>query len=67
MASERLQREEQFHTKNYVLEMSRFHAQMRLKSASQKLNSLMAKAMSKSCTPDCSCKCPCEFPHSYAQ
>ena len=67
MASERLQREEQFHTKNYVLEMSRFHAKMCLKSAPQKLNILMAKAMSKSCTPDCSCKCPCAFPHSYAQ
>ena len=63
MASERLQGEEQFHTKNYLLEMSRFHA----KSAPQKLNFLMAKAISKSCTLDCSCKCPCTFPHSYAQ
>ena len=26
MTSERLQREEQFHSRNYVLEMSRFHA-----------------------------------------
>ena len=43
MASERLQGEEQFHTKNYLLEMSRFHAKMRLKSAPQKLNFLMAK------------------------
>ena len=67
MASERLQGEEQFHTKNYLLEMSRFHAKMRLKSAPQKLNFLMAKAISKSCTLDCSCKCPCTFPHSYAQ
>ena len=33
MASERLQGEEQFHSKNYLLEMSRFHAKMRLKSA----------------------------------
>ena len=33
MASERLQGEEQFHTKNYLLEMSRFHAKMRLKIA----------------------------------
>ena len=32
MASERLQGEEQFHTKNRHLEMSRFHAKMRLKS-----------------------------------
>ena len=67
MASERLQEEEQFHTKNYLLEMSCFHAKMRLKSAPQKLNFLMAKAISKSCTLDCSCKCPCTFSHSYAQ
>ena len=45
MASERLQGEEQFHSKNYLLEMSRFHAKMRLKSAPQKLNFLMAKAI----------------------
>ena len=63
MTSERLQGEKQFHIKNYLLEMSRFHA----KSAPQKLNFLMAKAISKSCTLDCSCKCPCTFPHSYAQ
>ena len=37
MARERLQEEEQFHTKNYLLEMSCFHAKMRLKSAPQKL------------------------------
>ena len=67
MASERLQGEEQFHTKNYLLEMSRFHAKMRLKSAPQKLIFLMVKAISKSCTLDCSSKCPCTFPHSYAQ
>ena len=67
MASERLQGEEKFHTKNYPLEMYRFHAKMRLKSAPQKLNLLMAKAISKSCTLDCSCKCPCTFSHSYAQ
>ena len=67
MASERLQGEEQFHTKNYLLEMSRFHAKMRLKSAPQKLNFLMTKAISKRCTLDCNCKCPCTFPHSYAR
>ena len=67
MASERLQGEEQFHSKNYLLEMSRFHAKMRLKSAPQKLNFLMEKAISKSCTLDCSCKYHCTFPHSYAQ
>ena len=67
MASERLQGKEQFDTKNYLLEMPCIHAKMRLKSAPQKLNFLMAKAISKSCTLDCCCKCPCTFPHSYAQ
>ena len=47
--------------------MSRFYAEMCLKSAPQKLNPLIAKAISKSCTLDCSCKCPWTFPHSYAQ
>ena len=55
MASERLQGEEQFHSKNYLLEMPRSHAKMRLKSAPQKLNFLMAKDLSKSYTLDCSC------------
>ena len=41
MASERLQGEEQFHTKNYLLEMSCFHAKMHLKSAPQRLNFLV--------------------------
>ena len=36
MASERLQGEKQLHSKNYRLQMSRFHAKMRLKSAPQK-------------------------------
>ena len=67
MASERLQGEEKFHTKNCLLEMPRFHVKLRLKSAPLKLNVLMTKAISKSCTLDCSCKCPCTFPHSYAQ
>ena len=44
MASETLQGEEQFHSKNYILKISRFHAKMRLKSAPQKLNFLMEKA-----------------------
>ena len=47
MASERLQGEEQFHTKNYLSEMSRFHAKMRLKNAPQKLNFLMEKLYQK--------------------
>ena len=38
MASERLQGEKQFHSKNYLLEMSRVHAKMCLKSAPQKLS-----------------------------
>ena len=67
MESERLQGEKKFHTKNYLLEMSHFHAKMRLKSAPQKLNSLMAKAISSSCTLDCSCQCPCTFLYSYAR
>ena len=45
MASERLQGEKQVHSKNYLLEMPRFHAKMRLKSAPQKLNFLMEKAI----------------------
>ena len=49
MASERLQGEEQFNSKNYLLEMSRFHAKMRLKNALQKLNFLLEKPISKSC------------------
>ena len=67
MLNERRQGEEQFHFKNYHLEMPRSHAKMRLKSAPQKLNFLMTKAISKSCTLDCSCKSPSTFPHSYAQ
>ena len=67
MSSERLQGEEQFHSKNYLLEIPCFHAKMHLKSAPQKLDLLMAKSISKSCTLDCSCKYPCTFLHSYAQ
>ena len=67
MARERLQGQEIFNLKNYLLKMPCFHAKIRLKSARQKLDFLMTKAISKSCTLDCSCKCPCTFPHSYAQ
>ena len=68
MAKERQkQGEEQFHSKDYLLEMPRFHAKMRLKSAPQKLNFLMANAISKRCILHCSCNYPCTFPHSYAQ
>ena len=69
MANERLQREEQFYSKNYFLEMPRSHVKIRLKSAPQKLNFVMAKATSKSYTLECSCKCPCMLravTHSYA-
>ena len=47
MVSERLQGEKQFHSKNYRLEMPRFHPKLRLKSPPQILNFLMAKAISK--------------------
>ena len=47
MISEGLQREEQFHSKNNLLEMPFFHAKMRLKSAPRKLNFLMVKGISK--------------------
>ena len=66
IANRRLQGEEQFHSKNYLSEMPRSHAKIRLKSAPQKLNFVMTKAISKSYTLDCSCKCPSTFPHSYA-
>ena len=67
MASERLQGDEQFHSMNYLLQMPRFFAKMRLKSAPQKLDFLITKAISKRCTLDCSCKCPYTVPHSYSQ
>ena len=54
MANEGLQREEQLYSKNYLLEMPRSHTKMHLKSAPQKLNFVMAKAISKSYTLDCS-------------
>ena len=49
-----------------LLEMSPSHAKMRLKSAPQKLNFVMAKAISKSYKLDCSCKCSHTFRNSYA-
>ena len=67
MANKRLQGENQFYSKNYLLEMPRFHVKMHLKSTPQKINFLMAKTISKRCTLDCSRKYPCTFPHSYAQ
>ena len=64
MTNERLEGEEQIHSKNFVLEMPRSHAKMCFKSAPQKLNFVMAKDISKSYTLDCSCEYPCTFPHS---
>ena len=55
MASERLKGDEKFHSKAYLLKMPCFHAKMHLKSAPQKLDFLMTKAISKSCTLDRSC------------
>ena len=67
-ANERLQGEEQFHSKNYRLKMPRSHAKMYLKIAPQKLNFLMEKVIiSKSYTLDYNRKCPCTFPHSFGK
>ena len=54
MVNERLQGGEQFHFKNYLSEKTRSYAKMRLKSAPQKLNFVIAKAISKTYTLDCS-------------
>ena len=67
VASERLQSEQQFHSKNFLLKMLCFHGKIRLKIAPQKLHFLVTKSISKSCTLDRSCKCRCTFMHSYAQ
>ena len=45
VANERLQGEKQFHFQNYLLEMSYLHTKIRLKSAPQKLDFLMTKAI----------------------
>ena len=65
IASERWQGQEKFHSENYFLEIPSSYAKMRLKSAPQKVNFVMAKAISKSYKVDCGCKCPFTFPHSY--
>ena len=61
----RLQGQEQFHSKNNLLNMYYSHVKMRLKSAPQKLNLVIGKAISKSYALDCSCKYPSTFPYSY--
>ena len=66
MVNERLEGEEHFHSKNYLLELPRSHAKMHLKSAPQNLNFVMTKSISKSYTLDSSCKSTCTLPHSYA-
>ena len=66
MANETIQEKEEFHSKNYLLEMPCFHAKMHLKRAPQKLDFVMAKAILKSYTLACRCKYPCMFPHGYA-
>ena len=47
MENGRWQGENQFHSKTYLLEMLHSNAKMHLKSAPQKLNFVMAKAISK--------------------
>ena len=42
MANERLQGEEKFYSKNYLLKVPCYHAKMRLKNAPQKLSFVMA-------------------------
>ena len=66
MANERLQEEEKFHSKNYLLEMPLSHAKIRLKSALQNLNFVIAKATLKVYNLHYSYKCPYTFSHSYA-
>ena len=55
--NQRLQGEQQFHSKNYQLEMPSSHAKMCLKSAPQKLKFAMAEFISKSYRLDRSYKC----------
>ena len=50
MANQTLQREQEFHSKNYLPEMPHSHVNMRLKSPPQKLDFVMSKAISKSYT-----------------
>ena len=47
MARERLQGEKQSHTKNYLLEISRFHAKMRLKTTTTKIELFNGKSYIK--------------------
>ena len=58
VANERLQGEQQFHSKNYFLETSRSHAKIPLKNALQKLNFVMVEAISKKLYTRLSLKTP---------
>ena len=53
MANERLEGEEQYQSKKYLLKMPRSHAKMSLKSVPQKLNFVIAKTINYQL--DCSC------------
>ena len=65
MSNERLQGEELLQSENHVLEALSSHAKILLKSATQKLNFLMAKSYTKKLYTELFHKCPCMFPHSY--
>ena len=45
VASQRLRGEERFHSKNYLLEMPRSHAKIRLKSEPKKLKKVISKKL----------------------
>ena len=45
MANERLEEEEQFHSKNYLSKMPLFHAKIHFKSAPQKVNLVIAEKL----------------------
>ena len=55
MTSESLQGQEQFHYRNYLLEMFKFHAFKKCTTKTKLFKS--KKSISKPCTPDYSWKC----------
>ena len=55
MENERLQGDEQYHSKNYFLEVPCSHAKISLKSALQKPNFVIAIATPKRYALNCSC------------
>ena len=59
-------KERNYFRRRIVLEVPLSHAKMCLKSASQKVNFLMAKNIQKSYTLNYNHKRPCTFPDSYA-